>query len=124
MMTSHYAQWKPEEDQILLDFIRANPDNLTYASSLTSKRVGRTTAACMGRWYWLKKRRPATNEQLNIFSLESRESAHIDRKNSPMKGRISPSVDVYDITSELFDTMSEQDKKRFVLNQIRQIFIA
>lgn len=45
------TKWTPEEDEILVQAIKANPHNKAKAFREVSKKIGRSDKCCSNRWY-------------------------------------------------------------------------
>jgi hypothetical protein len=47
----HCRKWSAEEDQVLLRYVKARPQNLHYCFVAVAEQIGRTEGAVANRWY-------------------------------------------------------------------------
>jgi len=55
----HFRVWTVEEDQILLRYVKARPQNLHKCFLMVSEQIGRTEGAVANRWYSKVSKNPS-----------------------------------------------------------------
>ena len=58
-------KWTSEEDQKLLRYVKARPQNLHYCFAMVADEIGRTEGAVANHWYTVVSKRP---ESLCFFT--------------------------------------------------------
>ena len=82
-MNSKRKRWSEDEDRVVLDQVRRNASNLTYAFEKASELLeGRTKQACSMRWYMVLAKRPETNI---CFATVSNDSQIVNKKRLTKK---------------------------------------
>lgn len=51
-------RWTPQEDETLLRYVRARPQNLHYVFMMVSEELGRTPTAVQAHWYSVLSKKP------------------------------------------------------------------
>lgn len=81
MATNIKKKWTKEEDKILIKEIKETPENLKSAFQRTGKKIGRTTSACMFRWYGVVSKMYNKDVNSVCFAIYSSRKYGVNRKN-------------------------------------------
>lgn len=96
-------RWTIQEEKIIIDLIKSNPDNLDYAFQLASFKIGKLPTAIKVRWYTkLKYDGP-------VFRLTSEKFDECNRKNT-VKKTVTWQLPIKDIAAIL----SIKDRKELL----------
>ena len=83
MNSNKRKKWSEEEDRVILDQVRRNASNLSYAFEKASELLeGRTKNACSMRWYIHLAKKPETNV---CFATVSNDSQIVNKKRLTKK---------------------------------------
>lgn len=77
---SSYRKWSAEEESILLDRVKAHPENLKCGFIEAAERVNRTQGACENHWYNVVSKDPDPDK--TVFVTVSGHHVCRNRKNS------------------------------------------
>ena len=72
------SRWTNEEDDLLIRYIKARPQNLNYCFLMVAEITGRTKSAVSAHWYQRLSKRP----DLWLFITASPHHVSRNRKNS------------------------------------------
>ena len=76
-MARRLNRWTPREERLLLDEVRAFPQNLARCFMLVSESTGRTQSAVANHWYTVTSKKP---EALCFFTASPKHVSK-NRKN-------------------------------------------
>ncbi len=71
-----YKRWTKEEDLVILNSVKENPENLVKAFAITAKKLNRSVTSIRMRWYKHLK-----DSYSPIFMVYSNKKAIINGKN-------------------------------------------
>lgn len=72
-------KWTKEEEQFLVQAIKANPLNISKACRETGNKISRTPQACYMHWYYVLSQK---NTNTALFILVGKSKVYKNRKNT------------------------------------------
>ena len=106
-------RWTEEEEQVVLDHLKNDPDNITLALKRAAYKINRTETAVISYWYSTLKDK--TEEE--IFATTSDNCHKKNGKNTMLKEERS-SGDLMTAINAIFDLLSENQKQAFILDKL------
>ena len=89
-MANTRTKWTKEEDEILVQAIKANPHNKSQAFREASDRIGKNISSCSNRWYKVLSNPKSKSYRGCIFTMVGVSSKLDNRTINRKKVHIKP----------------------------------